>query len=357
MTRVAVIAHFLSANIGDRYQGTGLADRLASALPGIVVDRINSHPFDSDAEAETVFDATPVPFDVFNPDRIDYASYDFAIMPTGSLAGDSFFVQWGLKLLGSPRLKRLFVWGGFHDIIGFQGFNEGNEESLNGLFGDQRTCFYARGWLELAIYSMLAAGGRGGCGGDPVLLNDFSPCRTFLPPSKTEATLVISGHLFNPKDDAESASLAEIAVAFPRICSVEGPEDRSLEMGGSEDKVMQATTIASYAAIAQSSSIIVTARLHGLAFAKAVSPCLPVIICLPKREPWSHIKFRSVAESAAGFGLGIAHLWENFTADDALRVIKNPGSYLRREHELNFAHYMELTERTFRAIAEQVAQG
>jgi len=356
MTRVAVVAHFLSANIGDRYQGTGLADRLVSAIPGIVVDRINSHPFDSDAAVETVFDVMPVPFDVFNPDRVDYASYDYAIMPTGSIDGESLFVQWGLKLLGSPRLKRLFVWGGFHDITDFSAVNEPTE-SLKMVFGDPRTYFYARGWLELAVFHMLAGGGRGNCGGDPVLLNDFSTCHSFAPSSEREATIVISGHLFATPSDVKLNSLFEIVSAFPRICYVEGVEDRELIMGLGQEGLMEANTISAYAAVAKSASVIVTQRLHGLAFAKAVSPSLPVILWVPKRMRFSHIKFRSVAESAAGFGLGIAHLWENFKVDDALRVMKNPDSYLSREHEINFAHYVELTERTFRALVEQVAQG
>lgn len=357
MTRVAVIAHFLSANIGDRYQGTGLADRLASSVHGIVFDRVNSHPFDCDAEVKTVFDVTPAPFDVFNPDRVDYASYDSAIMLTGSISGDSLFVQCGLKLLSSSRLKRLVVWGGFHDITDFNAINDESAEPMKGLFHDPRTYFYARGWLELAVYHMLAGGERGRCGGDPVLLNDFSAGRAFAPSPTREATIVISGHSFAPQSDAEFNSLSEVVSAFPRICSVEGVEDSGIIMRVGEEKVRKVNTIAAYAAVAKSSSIIVTQRLHGLAFAKALSPSLPVILWVPKNERFSHIKFRSVAESAAGFGLGIAHLWENFTVDDALWMIKNPDSYLRREHELNFAHYVELTERTFRTVAEQLAQG
>ena len=354
MTRVAVIAHFLSANIGDRYQGVGLANRLESTVQGLVVDRINSHPFDRGADVETITYATPTPFDVFNPVSIDYAAYDYAIMPTGSIAGDSAFFQLGLKLLESPRLKHLFVWGGFHDITDFSAINDNSETLLKRIFHDTRTCFYARGWLELAIYHMLVGSARGMCGGDPVLLNDFSVCRTLAPSPAREATIVISGDAFNAQNDVELNSIFKVYSASPRLCSVEGVADKSLIEALGKERVTIANTIAAYGAIVNSSSVIVTQRLHGLAFAKAASPGIPVILWVPKRERFSHIKFRSVAESAAGFGLGIAHLRENFTLDEMLRVMENPDSYLHREHELNFAHYVEMTERTLRTTTERL---
>lgn len=353
MIRVAIIAHFLSENLGDRYQGTGLADRLMTALPGVVIDRVNSHPFDRDIEVETVLGSMPLRFDVLNPELVDYSSYDFSIMPTGSIASDSFCVQWGLKLLESSRLKRMFVWGGFHDITDFCDIHDPSGH-LKTFFSDPRTYFYARGWLELAVYHMLAGGGRGSCGGDPVLLNDFSAFRGFAPSSEMEATLVVNGHSFGSQD--VRIRLSEVASVFPRICYIEGVKDKEIIKAIGKERCLFANTISEYAAIARSSSIIVSQRLHGLAFAKAVSPGLPVILWIPKQERFSNIKFRSVGESAAGFGMGIAHLRDDFTVEDARWVMKNPDSYLRREHEINFARYVDLTERTLHTIIAQIAQ-
>jgi hypothetical protein len=154
--------------------------------------------------------------------------------------------------------------------------------------------------------------------------------------------------------EVELDKISNLVSVFPRICIIEGPEDKVLIQRLNIKNVWTANTISDYAVIAESSSIIVTQRLHGLAFAKAVSVGLPVIVLPPPRNERCNIKFHSVADSAIGFQLGISHMRYNFTAEDALHVIKKPDSYLRREHEVNFVHYMELTEDTLQKLLQQI---
>jgi hypothetical protein len=295
---------------------------------------------------------TSEPLEILNPDKIDFSSYDYAVMPTGSIANDSLFVEHGLKILNSTRLKHLFIWGGFHDIIDSQNIFQPTDH-LKNIFNDTRTYFYARGWIELSIYHMLVGGGRGTCGGDPVLLNKFLPHRKFSPTMDSHATLILSGHACSNMSEIEIDRISNLVSVFPRICIIEGAEDNVLLQKLNINKVCNANTLSKYAAVAHSSSIIVTQRLHGLAFAKAVSACLPVIIIPPKNDR-CNFKYHSVADSAIGFRLGVSHIRYNFTADDALKVIKKPNSYLRREHEVNFVHYINLTEDTFQKILVQI---
>lgn len=353
MTRVAVVGHFLSSNIGDRYQGTGVADRVAAAMPSVTVDRINSHPFTEDAVITSLSNMTATTFDVLNPTHVDFGSYEYAIVTSGSLAADSRFVALSLEFLSSSRLKRLFVWGGFHDITDFASLNEPSTP-LKTVLCDPRTSFFARGWLELTVFQMIAGGDRGRCGGDPVLANDFSAYRRLVGESKRKPTLIVSGHVYEHSGDAEVASLRDVVSTFPTVCSVEAVQDAKLmsQLGLPMSRI--ANTLADYAAIAASASVLVTQRLHGLALAKVASPSLPVIVWVPKKEKFSHIKFRSVAESAAGFRLGIAHFREELTSDELLRASSAPDSYLSREHENNFSRYMTLTEQTLRTIIAQM---
>lgn len=351
--RIALVAHSLSSNIGDRYQGTGIMRLFLASFPDAHFDFINSHPFNDNSSSRELSWERQGRYSVLDPDVVDWESYDVAVLATGSISGDALHCRWADALLRSKRTRRLVIWGGFHDITDFEVENPQNTP-LRRIFRDKRTYFFSRGWLELVVHKFISHSERGYCGGDPVLLNDFSSLRR-LPHTYRSPLLVISGHVFADNDADGRSLLSTVAEEFPVICSVEGVEDKRI-VSSLNANVTLANTLEKYADLALKASIVVTQRLHGIALAKAVSPGLPVLCWVPERNRVSHIKFRSVVETATGFGQPIAHYFDRLTAPTIRAAIDNPDTFLRREHEINFERYCHLTYATFDKICDIVRE-
>jgi hypothetical protein len=355
MKKIGIVAHFLSANLGDRYQGTGIANLINFSNLTSPISYINSHEMKTrscllDLEESPSFSQILINC----PSSINWEEYDYLIMPSGSIDGNSRFVEICLQALNSKKLKQIYIWGGFHDLTNdMQTINPGNE-SLVKVVSDERVWFFARGWLELAIYNMLSPICQGRLGGDPVLLN-FYNSQSFTGDNKKcffadveqnkRPTFIVNENFTKPSTPNYFKNETSYALEiFANKLSLD-------YITSSAHNTTVTNSLESIKKAAINSSIVVSQRLHGLAFIKAIAPAVPIILHTPQYERLGNsIKFHSVAKTSIGFNKEIAYQTQNLTPKLVSKILDYPNKFLNQAHEQNFEKYRYLSFKCFNKI-------
>jgi hypothetical protein len=357
MKKIAIIAHFLSANFGDRYQASGFLKLCKENYKEIEILCINSQPIISD-ESEIQIDGNT--YEIFSEKSINFTDLindlSFVVMLTGSLASDSSFISLAQSLLKSNQLKKIFIWGGFHDITNLEVFYGDNLSKLQAVFSDHRVLFYSRGWLELSIYHMLTSIGRGMLAGDPVLLN-FEEAETRsknLSNSKSPVFIVNENFINNTNPDFLENTL-QISHNIDSVISIENYNAEPF-LSADMANVKYCGDLKHLREIITNTSVVITQRLHGFALSKALAPEVPVLFHIPHKLPFQNIKFQSVALGGIGYEMHMANIVPHISKEIFNSIQENSSVFENSTHESNFIKYSALSHNSFKFIIQTILQ-
>lgn len=356
--KIAIIAHFMSMNMGDRYQGAGILRHLLE-LPAIQskcqVDCINIFPgteIDPDIwpNAPQV-DGAPV----LNIRTIDAGDYDFIIMPTGSISHRARFVGVALAALNSKRLRHIFMWGGLTRTGDRARVIDHEIEALRPLFSDPRVTFLARTWQDFAASAMIASQDRCRIGGDPIIL--------YQPDIHSRANRAIPPNLRVPMIWNGNAVATEALSSFVGLrnvttynVSIDPDQDSQLKPHLDNLPLENLSNMDEFIKQAPTWRGVVTSRLHGGIMAKRFNAQCPVLF-LPcdLAAPFSasqkfHASALSTYEPDAAIGL----VDYAYNIDLVRRFLEAPEAFFSYEHEYHFMRYMLLTQKTMKEIGAEI---
>lgn len=355
-TKIAVIAHFMSMNLGDRYQGTGVLRRLLDSAPisaGCSIECINIFSGD-ESEPDSWSDVSQVDGGVvYNIRSKDICDYDYIIMPTGSLSHEARFIHVALDALRSDRLKRIFLWGGFSWTGDRAKIIDQEIDVLRPLFQDKRVSFLARTWTDLVTYSMIATQDNGLVGGDPILLYAAvaGHRRNRVIPPESKVPMIWNGNVVS--SDAKDAFI-QLKGIFSNNLSIDADQDNALVPYLDEASMDDLSTMEAFADRAPLWRGVVSSRLHGGIMAKRFNAQCPVLFVPPDfSAPFSGSqKFFASALTTYEQNAAIGYIDQAFNVDLIRRFVQTPEAFFNYEHEYHFLQYMLITENTMGKIVK-----
>jgi hypothetical protein len=350
--QVAVLAHFMSANLGDRYQGVGLLFRLRARFGEGAVVAVNSHT-DLTFARGWQFKDTRYEFKVLNPRNISWSDYDLVLAPTGSLNANTQFLDRFRELVEVRNPPGIVVWGGFSNIYSEEGLAEDAVQSMRPLLQSKKVHFVARSELERHLFRRIVSGRRPAVlGGDPILLNERQQAGSHAL-VKEPVPFVINGQVASTPTELLFSRIAAVASA---IISVDPVEDATFLQRHSLRGGLILNDLHDFAASASTWSTLVTTRLHAGVLAKFFNPrCRVVFVPFDLSANLSgSAKYFAVTTSSIGLFRHIGRLSSNPTPGVFVPASDSEHEPEIRAHNQNFRKYVSMAERTFDRIVDRI---
>lgn len=161
---ILVIGHWLSANLGDKYQPYIVYDSLIKNSK----EKIQCVNFSSDGDKLMWFEISSeqinVKLEIIGPEEIK-PGFHTAIITTGSMNFNSPYVPWVIKIIEQNPESTIIFWGGFS-----RGYTTEEEYSQSLSFLRHSNVFYyARTEMDLILYRTIVNNtSRGIYAGDPI---------------------------------------------------------------------------------------------------------------------------------------------------------------------------------------------
>ena len=192
--KCCLVGHWLSANLGDKYQCLAIFEMLRDTFS---FDFVN---FISDNGKPMYFDGN-IGRQILAPEDVEWENVDLAVVTTGSMDSFCCYVGWIDKIAKKYTHINFVIWGGFS-----RGYLPIDQWASGLSFLKYPNVeFYARTQMDLDLYFTAFQQDRGYLSGDPIVLWSFlsrSPpphrpsdeddlaCRQ-LPPGEAKGKLVV----------------------------------------------------------------------------------------------------------------------------------------------------------------------
>lgn len=354
MIRIAVLAHFMSANLGDRYQGTGLMRRLCAHFGVNQIVAVNSHTDDQEVSGWQFNDGS-MTWEIVNPRKVEWSAFDVVLAATGSLHQRTQFLTRFAEILVEQPTPRLLVWGGFSNVYGDEGIVDQAVAPMRKILSSDRLEFIARSELEKRLFIAISGKRKAILGGDPILLNEkpHNEHQQFERSRSPQIPLVINGQSVTAGCDQ---AFADLAVVANPVLSIDPVEDARFLRNHSQASVVTVNNIQDFAKLARDWSMIVSTRLHGGILAKFFNASCRIVLVPYDRSIGLNgsAKYFSVATSAAGAFAPIARLSIHPGAELFTKQMDDHDIAVAEAHSRNFQRYVRLTERTFYRIVQDI---
>lgn len=174
MSKICILSHFCSCNLGDRNQGKSIfLHLLQNNIKFFNIKCVNfvdiSDKSDENKSIENF--SCNDHFIVYGPSYILDKNIEFNMMivVTGTLSYSSYFLS-KLDKLKNNVTNKIFLWGGLniHDIYGGLNVNDARLSDYLHLFDDNKFVFISRSFLDTDLFSYLSST-NAILGADPLL--------------------------------------------------------------------------------------------------------------------------------------------------------------------------------------------
>lgn len=319
---VWIYGHWMSENMGDRYQPRGIAEYLSQFCD---ISKILFVNFFSDTTPMEVTIGNKT-YPVVSPEVATQYQVRLIILTTGSIDRTMSYIQWLPKYLKQETLQSVIIWGGFSHVTTPDEFKVGLE-----CLSHPKVTFWARSYNDLNLYQEMYPQEKAYLGGDPMIYWIYKKSSggewKIIPNPNGSRVIIISIHayerypeiwerLIQPKDRLIAIDLTAddpLGDLFPQLVFISSPD--------------------SFLELLEGSREVISSRLHGglLAVLAGIPTTLINIDDAPPGQ--GSFKFEAVATSGSGERqplcqvISIRHL-------DAM----NPKVYLR-----NIRSYLFLT--------------
>ena len=284
MAKVWLYGHWLSENLGDRYQPRAIAEYIVRYVDLSFITFVNFFPDDKPMSIELCGKEWPV----FSPEEVylNQPSPELIILVTGSIDRTMSYIPWLSRFLETSGIE-IIVWGGFAHVSSPEEFREGLE-----VLGDRRITFWARSWLDLDMYQKMFPIGRCELSGDPMAIWAFNRDIKINPAGPRVIIVSIHAWKYHPEIWSSLIQKGDI------LLSIDPYDDAPLKREYPHLKIIR-TPEDLFAAL-QGCSQVISGRLHGgLLSALAKVPTTLVIIDDALSGKGS-FKFEAVGTSGSG---------------------------------------------------------
>ena len=333
-----LMGHWLSQNMGDRYQPTIVAKYLSQYIDLSQVTFINFFP-DITSMSTVVNNQT---YPVVAPGDVNPSKARLIILVTGSINKDAAYMKWLPHYLQNKNLDRIIIWGGFTGIITPSSYKLGLE-----ILADRRITFWARSWLDLNLYrDMFGRDGRGCLAGDPmagwILLHNNDNNDKDHP---TSPKILIPSIYAWRRYPEKWNQLIEL---FPRVISIDSHADQELFL--KYPKIESVNDPEKIIPLLLTSSHVVSARLHSALLATLLNIPTTMVIHDDAMPGTASFKFEAIGGNGIGKGLPLC---QTITGKELSDNIFSYTPDLERE---NNQKYLRLTEESFITIIRLVRE-
>ncbi len=166
-----IYGHWLSCNMGDRFQARGVAKYLSLSMD---ISKLVFVNFSKDTKPMSV-ELNGVKYPVYGPEDVKDRSPRLIILVTGSIDYMAKFIPWIKNQLDKDSLDEVIIWGGF----GHGRKGKAHRDGLD-LFLHPKITFWSRSWRDADMFQEWF-GRPSRLAGDPMafwVLNDNSSDKT-----------------------------------------------------------------------------------------------------------------------------------------------------------------------------------
>lgn len=278
-----IYGHWLSCNLGDRYQARGVAKHLSHFVD---ISKLVFVNFSKDIKPMSI-ELEGVNYVVYGPEDVKDRSPKLIILLTGSIDYMTKFIPWIKNQLIKDTLQEVIIWGGFG-----HGRKDGLHRDGLDLFFHPKVTFWSRCWRDADMYQeWFDRPSR--LGGDPLafwVLNDTS--QETSPLYDNIVIPSIYSWRYHPEIWEEMMNKAD------RVISIDNVADYKLK-----DIVPRLEFIndpSKLIPILRQSKHIISGRLHGGLLAALINVPTTMVITDDAEPGQGTYKFEAVARTGCG---------------------------------------------------------